>query len=269
MKVLARTATALAVAAAVVAILCKAGYEVVRPALIVLIALAHLEFSQLVARRFPIMAWQGVAAGAAFLVSQFYFYDSAFPLLFFALAVAALFLRRGSMLESFAFTSLGLVYLPMMLAYLLRIAQLHPPAGAGPSLFWLLYVVSLVKISDMGGFAFGLGSAKVFGRNHKMCPNISPNKSWEGMVGSVFGSCLVSCLLSGMTGFGFGRSIFMGVCAAVFGTLGDLVESGIKRECGAKDSATFMPAGMGGFLDMFDSLVFAPAILYSLILGVG
>ena len=55
----------------------------------------------------------------------------------------------------------------------------------------------------------------------------------------------------------------------MFGTLGDLVESGIKRECGVKDSATFMPVGMGGFLDMFDSLVFAPAILYSLILGVG
>ena len=52
-----------------------------------------------------------------------------------------------------------------------------------------------------------------------------------------------------------------GVAAAVFGTLGDLVESRIKRECEVKDSATFMPAGMGGFLDMFDSLLFAPALL--------
>ena len=268
MKILVRVVTALAVAAAVVAVLCKASYEVVRPVLIALIALAHLEFSQLVARRRSVMVWQGVAAGVVFLVSQFYFYDSAFPLIFFALALVALFLRRGQMIESFAFTVLGLVYLPMMLAYLLRIAMLPPPVGVDVRLFWLLYVVSLVKVSDMGGFAFGLGSAKIFGGNHKMCPSISPNKSWEGMFGSVFGACLVACLLSKAAGLGIGRSLFMGVCAAVCGTLGDLVESGIKRECGAKDSATFMPAGMGGFLDMFDSLVFAPAIMYSIILGV-
>ena len=269
MKIFIRVVTALAVAAAVVAVLCKAGFEVVKPVLIALIALVHLEFSQLAAKRCQVMVWPGVAAGFVYLVSQFYFYDSAFPLIFFALAVAALFRGSGKMLESFASTTLGLVYIPMMLAFLLRIAQLRPPEGVGVSLFWLLYVVSLVKISDMGGFAFGLGSAKIFGGNHKMCPSISPNKSWEGMFGSVFGSCLVSCLFAGATGFGVGRSLFMGVCAAVFGTLGDLVESGIKRECGVKDSATFMPAGMGGFLDVFDSLVFAPAILYSLILGVG
>ena len=55
------------------------------------------------------------------------------------------------------------------------------------------------------------------------------------------------------------------MAAAVCGTLGDLVESRIKRECEVKDSATFMPAGMGGFLDMFDSLIFAPALFYHFI----
>ena len=52
-----------------------------------------------------------------------------------------------------------------------------------------------------------------------------------------------------------------GMTAAIVGTLGDLVESRLKRECDVKDSATFMPAGLGGFLDMFDSLVFAPVVL--------
>ena len=57
----------------------------------------------------------------------------------------------------------------------------------------LLYVVMIVKFSDVGGFAFGLTSAKLMqGGNHKMCPSISPGKSWEGMAGSIFASCLVS-----------------------------------------------------------------------------
>ena len=51
----------------------------------------------------------------------------------------------------------------------------------------LLYVIAIVKFSDVGGFAFGLTSAKLMkGGNHKLCPTISPNKSWEGLFGSIF-----------------------------------------------------------------------------------
>jgi phosphatidate cytidylyltransferase len=57
-------------------------------------------------------------------------------------------------------------------------------------------------------------------------------------------------------------SLAFGFAAAIIGTLGDLVESRFKRDVGVKDSSVFMPAGMGGFLDMFDSLIFAPAIFY-------
>jgi phosphatidate cytidylyltransferase len=124
----------------------------------------------------------------------------------------------------------------------------------------LLYVVAIIKISDMGGFAFGVAFGK-----HKMCPRISPGKSWEGMAGSIFASIVISCAFMPITRFGVWKAIAFGVVAAVVGTLGDLIESRFKRECGVKDSATFMPAGMGGFLDMFDSLVFAPAVLYPFI----
>ena len=151
----------------------------------------------------------------------------------------------------------------MMLAYLIRLAMLPSPNGI--ELFWLLYGIAIVKISDMGGFAFGLGSAKFFGSNHKMCPDISPNKSWEGLFGSVFGSCLISSCFMPLTGFSFGKSLVFGITAAIVGTLGDLVESRVKRDCGVKDSSVFMPAGLGGLLDMTDSLIFAPAIIYSLL----
>lgn len=128
----------------------------------------------------------------------------------------------------------------------------------------LLYIIAVVKFSDVGGFAFGLTSAKLMkGGNHKMCPTISPNKSWEGMAGSIFASCLVSCCFMPATGFAVPKAIAFGVTAAIVGTFGDLVESKFKRWVGVKDSSAMtITNGMGGLLDMFDSLLIAPAVLY-------
>ena len=126
----------------------------------------------------------------------------------------------------------------------------------------MLYIVAIIKISDMGGFAAGVSTAKLMkGGNHKMCPTISPNKSWEGLAGSVAASCILSCCFMPITGFIWWKALAFGVTAALVGTFGDLVESKFKRWVGVKDSSTFMPAGMGGLLDMFDSLLFAPAVL--------
>ncbi|MBR2065832.1 MAG: phosphatidate cytidylyltransferase, partial [Kiritimatiellae bacterium] len=127
----------------------------------------------------------------------------------------------------------------------------------------LLYVIAIVKFSDVGGFAFGLTSAKLMkGGNHKLCPTISPNKSWEGLLGSVAVSSLVSCLFMGATGFGWGKSLALGAAAALLGTAGDLVESKFKRWVGVKDSSAMkMTNGLGGILDMIDSLLIAPPVL--------
>ena len=126
----------------------------------------------------------------------------------------------------------------------------------------LLYLIAIVKLSDMGGFAFGMSSARLMkGGNHKLCPTISPNKSWEGLAGSVIASVLMSLAFLPVTHFTGPKAVAFGVVAALVGTAGDLVESKFKRWVGVKDSATFMPAGLGGFLDMLDSLLFAPAVL--------
>ena len=125
----------------------------------------------------------------------------------------------------------------------------------------MLYIIAIIKISDMGGFAAGVSTAKLMtGGNHKMCPTISPNKSWEGLAGSVAASCILSCCFMPITHFIWYKALAFGVTAALVGTFGDLVESKFKRWVGVKDSSTFMPAGMGGLLDMFDSLLFAPAV---------
>ncbi len=183
--------------------------------------------------------------------------------------------------------ALGLLLGCVLLEYLLLLGKKMPLASARASLWFLagvpvlalpfvafasavhfhgnlmmLYLIAIVKISDMGGFAAGMSSAKLMkGGNHKLCPTISPNKSWEGLFGSVFASSVMSCAWMSFTHFGVGKALAFGAVAALVGTFGDLVESKFKRWVGVKDSATFMPAGLGGFLDMFDSLLFAPAAL--------
>lgn len=127
----------------------------------------------------------------------------------------------------------------------------------------LLYVIAVVKFSDVGGFAFGTVSAKLMkGGNHKLCPTISPNKSFEGLFGSLLFSCISSLLFMGITHFSPVKSILIGILAALLGTAGDLVESKFKRWAGVKDSSAMkITNGMGGFLDMFDSLLIAPGII--------
>ena len=127
----------------------------------------------------------------------------------------------------------------------------------------LLYIVAIVKFSDVGGFAVGTATSKMMkGGNHKMCPTVSPGKSWEGLLGSFAFSCAVSCAFIPATHFPVWKALAFGAAAAVLGTAGDLVESKFKRWVGVKDSSTMKCTnGLGGFLDMFDSLVFAPAAL--------
>ena len=127
----------------------------------------------------------------------------------------------------------------------------------------LLYIVAIVKFSDVGGFAFGVSSAKFMkGGNHKLCPSVSPGKSWEGLLGSVVLSCAVSLLFLPFTRFSVAKALAFGVAAALLGTAGDLAESKFKRWVGVKDSSTMkITNGMGGILDMVDSLLFAPAVL--------
>ena len=256
MKIFLRVLTALTTAAvAVLAILNLPYAKATAPILIVLAALVQLEFYQLAARKYEVQTYPGVLAGLVYLIGLFYAgVDFLIPIVF-TFALLALFSKSARPIEQLAVTLLGFFYVPWMLHYFIGLAYVK---GGDP--LWLLYVIAMVKFSDMGGFALGVA----FGR-HKMCPSVSPNKSWEGMFGSVLGGVLMSWFFMRWTGYRLPKAIALGVAAAVFGTLGDLVESRIKREVGAKDSATFMPAGLGGFLDMFDSLLFAPALFYDVI----
>lgn len=150
----------------------------------------------------------------------------------------------------------GLALAALGLAILAQAFTVLPYVAMSRGNLMMLYLIAIIKFSDMGGFALGMAFGK-----HKLCPSISPKKSWEGLFGSVLASSILSCLFIPITHYGVPKSIALGIAAALIGTFGDLVESKFKRWAGVKDSATFMPAGLGGFLDMFDSLLFAPALL--------
>jgi phosphatidate cytidylyltransferase len=123
--------------------------------------------------------------------------------------------------------------------------------------WWTLAFIVAAVAADTGAYAFGL----MFGK-HPMAPVISPKKTWEGFAGggvaSLVAGVLLSTLMLGNTwwfGLIFGAAIFLSA------TLGDLVESLIKRDIGIKDMSSWLP-GHGGFLDRLDSILPSAAVAY-------
>ena len=141
-----------------------------------------------------------------------------------------------------------LIYLPTMAAFVaMMVAQPH---GADRALLFAILTVC----SDSGGYFAGI----LFGR-HAMAPAISPKKTWEGLAGSA-----VLCLAAGALGMRFllpgtvWEGLVLGVAAVAAATLGDLVESMIKRDLDTKDMGSILP-GHGGVLDRIDAmLIVAP-----------
>lgn len=119
----------------------------------------------------------------------------------------------------------------------------------------LLHFIFTVKSSDIGAYTLG----RLFGK-HKLCPRISPGKTWEGLAGAALFAAGVSFVFSYFCGIMPGLwAISFGAVFGVLGQLGDLIESMIKRDAASKDSSSSIP-GFGGLLDVIDSpLATAPA----------
>lgn len=156
-------------------------------------------------------------------------------------------------------TLLGLMYVPWLLNFIQEI-NFFPTIG-GDGRFYLLYFIVVTKFSDTGAYAVG----SLIGR-HKMMPRVSPNKTWEGfggaMVVSVLASLLIARLAGGhLPGMKTVHAVILGALLGAAAVVGDLIESLFKREAGVKDSGKFFP-GIGGILDLLDSLLFNAPIMY-------
>ena len=134
---------------------------------------------------------------------------------------------------------------------------------------WLLLALFvLIWINDTGAYCVGTLTAKRKNGNHKMTPHISPKKSWEGLAGGFIFAIAASLLLWAcgwydaiiQTGMGLRTAIIFAFFVSAFGTMGDLMESLMKRSLGVKDSGRFMP-GHGGVLDRFDSVLLAGPVI--------
>ncbi|HTP36188.1 MAG TPA: phosphatidate cytidylyltransferase [Candidatus Acidoferrales bacterium] len=128
---------------------------------------------------------------------------------------------------------------------------------------WLMYGLALTWIGDMGAYYIG----KPFGR-HKLAPRISPGKSWEGAVASMFFSVAfgASYVMYFIPGVGLAAAIGLTAAANIAGQIGDLAESAMKRGANLKDSGGILP-GHGGFLDRVDSTLFALPVIYVCLLA--
>jgi len=156
---------------------------------------------------------------------------------------------------------LGFVYVPVLFGgFIIRLALYPQEVSSG---FWLiLLVVVVAKFTDMGAYLVGTLMGK-----HKAIPHISPAKSWEGYIGSLFfaigGSFAIHALSGdGLSWLSWPHVLGLGLVVAIAAMVGDLAESILKRSLQVKDSGQILP-GIGGVLDLIDSLCFAlPAAFF-------
>lgn len=214
----------------------------------------------------------GLCISCAYTVALFFSTQFAsaliYPYIILGISLALIFgyalLKETSALITLAITKFGIIYLTVPLSFIVAINFFYPPGATQDGRWWLLYLLTTSKMTDTGAFAIG----KTFGKT-LLAPVISPRKTWEGAFGGLLagiGTSLCFYILMhtfssnppiAMTLF---QSIWLGALLSIAAQFGDLAESLLKRDAGVKDS--YHLPGLGGILDIVDSLVFTTPLLY-------
>ena len=170
--------------------------------------------------------------------------------------------RKDTVIE-IAITTLGFVYVAVLFSFLVRLLVLPVSSvDVVPGAWLLLWLIAVTKFTDMGAYITG----SLIGK-HKMIPHISPGKTWQGFGGALFFSQLAGCGLYALMPAKleilgcWGWVIALGFVLSLLAVVGDLAESVLKRSIGVKDSGKTLP-GIGGALDLIDSLCFTAPVLY-------
>ena len=161
---------------------------------------------------------------------------------------------------SASFTVATSTYVAVGVGFLLLIRQEHDA-------LWILGIIAIVKMCDIGAFFIGCNFGK-----HKLIPLVSPKKTWEGLIGGLLVAMLTAIGLSKLNNIylieepeiSLAQASLLGLTLGLLGQLGDLLISVFKRDSRIKDTAAVLP-GMGGVLDVIDSLLIVGPISYWLL----
>jgi len=186
-------------------------------------------------------------------------FETGFIILFVLGLCVRQFVSRSTIagIAAISATLFGLMYVPWLLNFVQKINFFPGVDGK----FYVLFFIVVTKFSDTGAYAVG----SLIGRN-KMIPRISPGKTWEGFGGAILVSTAASVAFAHffgakMIGMNFRHAVVLGIVLSITAVIGDLIESLFKREAGVKDSGRLFP-GIGGILDLLDSLLFNAPIMY-------
>ena len=197
----------------------------------------------------------------SFLITHFYFsgtlnYEIYIFITLFILFIYELFNKNENPFDNISMTIFGILYIPLLLGTIIAVRQFD-------QIMYTNYTYALfisIWACDTAAFIFG----SLFGKR-KIFPDISPKKSWKGSIAGLIASIIVFLVFFKMNLLGKSSNIFeiilLATTVSVFGQIGDLFESKLKREAGVKDSGTLL-LGHGGVLDRFDSLIFASPVIY-------
>lgn len=160
--------------------------------------------------------------------------------------------------EQVFFVLAVMVFVPNAMTTMVRIDRMFPENGG---LFYLVMGLCGAWIADTGAYFSGVALGK-----HKLCPEISPKKTIEGLVGGILTTAIVYAVAFSIYEGGFELktaiiAFVTGAVCAVIGTVGDLSASMVKRQIGFKDYGKIMP-GHGGLMDRFDSVLFVLPTFY-------
>ncbi len=235
-----------------------------------ILGIALFEFYRMVEKKMShdISKTFNIASGVLLFLSVFLYLEGITPyalptlilLYLLVLIAAAIFLRRDDILHSTIYSGFGQIYLTLPLSLLMLLSYTDTVRNSG-SYNWLpvLALFVFIWVNDTAAYFFG----SLIGKR-KLLEHVSPKKSVEGFIAGIVFTVLASLLFAHLCPV-YDTLVWIGfaIVVSLFGTVGDLFESLIKRTFGVKDSGNLIP-GHGGILDRIDSLLIAApaALLY-------
>ena len=231
------------------------------------VAIALYEFFNLIEKKgIFIYKYSGIAIGVLIILSTYIEFEvtQGWELAFVVAACFLVFILQLTRKDSkeaitgISTTIFGIIYVAWLFSFVVKVRFMSQEAPSLPDGRWLVFFLILVtKIGDMGAYFTG----RFCGR-HALITRISPKKTVEGLIGGLS----LSIIAAGASRY-FLPSIpmvhllILGVLLGGIGQVGDLIESLIKRDCDVKDTGNIIP-GLGGVLDIIDSLLFTAPVLY-------